>query len=996
MRRNLIQNLLLSFLVSISVSVFNLFPAQAQQRQKSAVPVISGTTPAARGLTNVLSDGIRLHLPTDDSNQALDQGVRGAVAEDLADEVADVKDLLQRSRDRLKQRPRAGVRASAQLSEEARAKIEQEIAALLAKRKELAQEAKRARSGNSGPAGENLQQGQFNLDSTAAEIAQVARVTGSYTAADGDRFPATFLRDADGNSWVAIVATKPGNGKDPLVKLDTQESKALGLKLSNAGGEFQVAVWRDVSDPLTELKQGPDWYSRQLADGAVASLLGLDTEIANAVGGNTLPASVVLAVAMTEGGVERAPPSGLTRTAMLPSTTTASSSASTASTTITPTAVATGTVTGLPTIPTAVATGTATSLPTIPTAVATGTATSLPTIPTAVPTGTATGLPTVPTAVATGTATGLPATPTAVATGTATSSIRKKCNSSNVCLRAARGAGPPYCNTTRDCEKTCHPTTPGLCSVRNGGTRVCNSSQDCKTCHPTVPRLCSLRNGGTIPCRSRNDCNKQCNGVRQCVPGGILGRPCSNNGECTKKCNGSSCSFGGTGTFTCNVTADCQKKCNNATPSLCVLGGTSGVNCSVNTNCERRCSSDSATCVLGATDGVPCTTANEASICQKRCGGFDFKQCVFGGSGGLCTLDRQCLHMGCDGSGGCALINSGGVVNAPDVCTANSQCIADACEFGVCKKGRILSFDVPKPSKCTNDEQCFHTTCSPNAECRKTFPISSVDADPEPDYCSLSDPRGSCRRRVCEDPIVAPPICTTVPFNGESAPNHECSIVGDACTPRVRTSRASVATLVPELAKKARVSSEGPPSSYKRVALSYHNVGSSLGSPSAAIKIEMYQDLRCGMCTYAFNEVIPQIISEYVNAGIAKLEFKEYPLIQAEAEMILAQAAQCAGDQGKYYDYLTRIYSIGHDDKVDISLVNKIAKEEGLEVKDFESCLASKKHLATVERDIKQGRDLKIDGTPTFYINGTPVLGAQPVEEFRKVIEQERAKLNFN
>lgn len=73
--------------------------------------------------------------------------------------------------------------------------------------------------------------------------------------------------------------------------------------------------------------------------------------------------------------------------------------------------------------------------------------------------------------------------------------------------------------------------------------------------------------------------------------------------------------------------------------------------------------------------------------------------------------------------------------------------------------------------------------------------------------------------------------------------------------------------------------------------------------------------------------------------------------------------------------------------------MTKIAKEEGLVLKDFESCLASKKHLGKIEQDIKQGKELKIDGTPTFYINGTQILGAQPIEEFRTVIEKEREKL---
>lgn len=121
-----------------------------------------------------------------------------------------------------------------------------------------------------------------------------------------------------------------------------------------------------------------------------------------------------------------------------------------------------------------------------------------------------------------------------------------------------------------------------------------------------------------------------------------------------------------------------------------------------------------------------------------------------------------------------------------------------------------------------------------------------------------------------------------------------------------------------------------------------------------------------------------------------RLVFKDLPLPSHPAARPAHEAARCAGASGRYWPYHDRLFAaqseFSRDDLV------RHAVEVELEREPFERCLDARRHAAAVDADIEQARALGVSGTPTFFVNGIPLVGAHPVETFREVIEEALAR----
>ena len=102
-----------------------------------------------------------------------------------------------------------------------------------------------------------------------------------------------------------------------------------------------------------------------------------------------------------------------------------------------------------------------------------------------------------------------------------------------------------------------------------------------------------------------------------------------------------------------------------------------------------------------------------------------------------------------------------------------------------------------------------------------------------------------------------------------------------------------------------------------------------------------------------------------------------------------AEAARCAGDQGKFWEYHDKLYA--QSPKLAVEELKSAAKEIGLNMASFDQCLASGKFKAAVQRDFDEAAGLGLTGTPAFYINGRELIGAQPLEAFTTIIDEELA-----
>src|SRR6185312_3086851 len=163
-----------------------------------------------------------------------------------------------------------------------------------------------------------------------------------------------------------------------------------------------------------------------------------------------------------------------------------------------------------------------------------------------------------------------------------------------------------------------------------------------------------------------------------------------------------------------------------------------------------------------------------------------------------------------------------------------------------------------------------------------------------------------------------------------------------------------------------------------------------LGPANAAVTITEYASMTCPHCA-AFNEgVFPKIKSEFIDTGKVRYVFREFPLdIKAAAGSMLAHCI-AKDDAGKYFaviDTLFKSQDMWTGQKTTESL-KLIGKQAGLGGQEVEACLKDQKLLDKIAADQKYANEvLKVNSTPTFFINGEKVTGETSFEEFEKKIK---------
>ncbi|MEM8860643.1 MAG: DsbA family protein, partial [Chloroflexota bacterium] len=163
-----------------------------------------------------------------------------------------------------------------------------------------------------------------------------------------------------------------------------------------------------------------------------------------------------------------------------------------------------------------------------------------------------------------------------------------------------------------------------------------------------------------------------------------------------------------------------------------------------------------------------------------------------------------------------------------------------------------------------------------------------------------------------------------------------------------------------------------------------------IGDEDAPITIIEFTDYQCPFCVRHFENTYPAIVSNYVETGIVKYVFKDFPLnFHPEADEA-SEAARCANDQDRFFDmhdvlFATQQEWSGNPDHM--SLFIGYAEELGLEMESFADCLNSGKYTDLVQAQLEEGFALGVTGTPTFFINGNIFVGAQPIQSFGKAIE---------
>ncbi len=134
-----------------------------------------------------------------------------------------------------------------------------------------------------------------------------------------------------------------------------------------------------------------------------------------------------------------------------------------------------------------------------------------------------------------------------------------------------------------------------------------------------------------------------------------------------------------------------------------------------------------------------------------------------------------------------------------------------------------------------------------------------------------------------------------------------------------------------------------------------------------------------------------QIDQNYVKTGKVQVVFKNRAVLGQES-VWAAEAALCASDQNRFWDYHDTLFeNWGGENQGVLSRPNlkKFAAEIGLDTDSFNSCLDTDKYAKQVQDEKAESDSLGVKATPTFYVNNTQIVGAQPYDVFQKAIEAE-------
>jgi protein-disulfide isomerase len=180
-----------------------------------------------------------------------------------------------------------------------------------------------------------------------------------------------------------------------------------------------------------------------------------------------------------------------------------------------------------------------------------------------------------------------------------------------------------------------------------------------------------------------------------------------------------------------------------------------------------------------------------------------------------------------------------------------------------------------------------------------------------------------------------------------------------------------------------------------------------LGDNDAKVTLIDFSDYECPFCKRYFDQTYSQIKKEYIDTGKIKYVFRDLPLSfhdpLATLEAVAANCARAQGDDTNYYEYHDEIFKRTKSNGNGLTKddLTTIASDLGLDTVSFTTCVNDEKNKEEVQKDLADATKVGASGTPTFFIGksnsngiitGTKLVGAQPFDAFKKIIDQELSK----
>lgn len=191
-------------------------------------------------------------------------------------------------------------------------------------------------------------------------------------------------------------------------------------------------------------------------------------------------------------------------------------------------------------------------------------------------------------------------------------------------------------------------------------------------------------------------------------------------------------------------------------------------------------------------------------------------------------------------------------------------------------------------------------------------------------------------------------------------------------------------------------SSENIQNTTQKIAVNFltSNVSPVLGSENAPITVIEFGDYQCFYCNNFFHNTESDIVKNYVDTGKVKMYFKDFTIIGQDS-VTAANAAHCAQEQGKFWEYHDILYTNWSGENTGWAAATNLiqfSKQLGLNQDEFNQCVAQSKYIPIIRNSVSDANNLGLTGTPDFFIIGpdnsvTKVVGAQPYTVFDEIFK---------
>jgi protein-disulfide isomerase len=165
--------------------------------------------------------------------------------------------------------------------------------------------------------------------------------------------------------------------------------------------------------------------------------------------------------------------------------------------------------------------------------------------------------------------------------------------------------------------------------------------------------------------------------------------------------------------------------------------------------------------------------------------------------------------------------------------------------------------------------------------------------------------------------------------------------------------------------------------------------GYTLGSASAPIEVTEYSDFECPFCASFATVQMPVVREQLIVPGKVRWRYRDFPLQSHRYSRYAALAAQCAGEQGKFWEMHDQLFGqhqwaqTGDNPR---SLFRDFARSVGVDLEKYDACMDSQRYAGRIEASVQEGEAAGVRGTPSFFVNGRPFARATS-DDFKALVD---------